>query len=378
VRHVLRSVAEGRLSIAQAAAELGISRSRLHALRADYRDTCKQGRARHWRPRCSGGNRRKDWPPEFCDTLRRLLRATPPASYSFAASEVLRRHAIKLHRATVRRFALDQHLAPDSGWKNKPAAIRRWQRQQIGSLWQLDATPHRWFPGQAKPTPLLNMLDDCSRLTVGVILYPAETLLAYLDFLPRAFLLHGLPLQIYVDYHSIFFTAVPEALTQLGAALRFYEMSFRYAPTPQAKGKIERAHQVWQQRLPSVLSAEDITDLTRANALLDQLRIHRNTREQHRELLMTPRAAWKLALKESRSLLRPAPNCPWWPYVWSVRTPARVGDDGRVSLGGQSLSLQKPRGTRLTRCQHPDGTWTLLEKPPAKNTRPNVLLHYQP
>jgi hypothetical protein len=375
---VLRSVTEGRLSIAQAAAELAISRSRLHALQADYQAACKQGRARHWRPRCSGGDHRKDWPAEVCDTLRRLLKATPPASYSFAASEVLRRHGIKLHRASVRRFALEQSLAPDCGWKNKPAAIRRWQRQQIGSLWQLDATPHRWFPGQAKPTPLLNMLDDCSRLTVGVTLYPAETLLAYLEFLPRAFLLHGLPLQIYVDYHSFFFTAVPEALTQLGWALRFYDMSFRYAPTPQAKGKIERAHQVWQQRLPALMSADGITELGEANAALEQLCIHRNNHEPHRELQMTARAAWKLALKEGRSVLRPAPNCPWWPYVWSVRTAARAGDDGRVSVGGQSLRIAKPRGTRVTRCHHPDGSWTILEKPPLKNTRPKVLLRYQP
>lgn len=44
----------------------------------------------------------------------------------------------------------------------------------------------------------------------------------------------GLPLALCVDYHSFCFSSVPEALTQLGTALR-------YAPTPQAKGKIERA-----------------------------------------------------------------------------------------------------------------------------------------
>ena len=53
----------------------------------------------------------------------------------------------------------------------------------------------------------------------------------------------GLPLCLYVDYHSFFFTHTPEAHTQLATALRFYGVSLRFAPTPQAKGKIERWHQ---------------------------------------------------------------------------------------------------------------------------------------
>jgi hypothetical protein len=130
---------------------------------------------------------------------------------------------------------------------HKPhAPVRRWQRSQIGELWQLDASPHQWFPTCALAFPMLNMLDDCSRVFVGSKIYDRELLLSYLDFLPAAFLAYGRPLQIYVDYHAIFFVKNPDALTQLGAALKFYDISFLYAPTPQAKGKIEREHQFWQ------------------------------------------------------------------------------------------------------------------------------------
>jgi hypothetical protein len=378
VRHVLRAVEQGGLSIAQAMEQLGLSRSRFYELRADYALAGKQGRSKRWSARPSGGNHHSAWSKDVCQTLCRLLGSTPPSSYGFAASEVHRRHGLKLHRASVRRFAMSQDLAPDTAWKHKPASVRRWQRAQIGSLWQLDASPHRWFPGQQKPSPLLHMLDDCSRLTVGTTLYEAETLLAYLDFLPSAFLAHGLPLQLYVDHHSLFFSALPEALTQLGQALRFYEVSFRYAPTPQAKGKIERAHQVWQQRLPAIFAAENIHDLGAANALLDQLRRHRNTHEKHRELQMSATAAWKTALKQNRSVLRPVPNCPWWPYVWSIRSGARVDARGFVSVAGASLRVQQPPGSRLTRCQHPDGSWSLLKAPPDKHQKPIELLRYQP
>jgi hypothetical protein len=99
------------------------------------------------------------------------------------------------------------------------------------------------------------MLDDCSRVFTGSRLYERELLLSYLDFLPPAFLAYGRRLQLHVDYHSLFFTSTPDALTQLGAALHFYGISLRYAPTPQAKGKVEREHQFWQKRLPAYIAS---------------------------------------------------------------------------------------------------------------------------
>ena len=129
--------------------------------------------------------------------------------------------------------------------------MRHWQRERIGELWQLDASPHRWCPHSKLSCPMLNLLDDCRRRFTGSKLYERELLLAYFDFLPTAFLAHGCPLQLYVDDHSIFFTHDPDALTQLGWALKFYDISLRYAPTPQVKGKVEPEHQCWQGRLPA-------------------------------------------------------------------------------------------------------------------------------
>jgi hypothetical protein len=84
------------------------------------------------------------------------------------------------------------------------------------------------------------------------------------------------------------------------------------------------------------LHANGIADLSAANALLDQLRRHRNDLEKHRELGSTPKAAWNLAKKEKRWALRPAPPCPWWPYVFSQQTRLTVGDDGKVASDSPS------------------------------------------
>ena len=148
---------------------------------------------------------------------------------------------------------------------------------------------------------MLNMLDDCSRLFTGSKLYERELLLSYFDFLPAAFLAHGCPLQLYVDYHSLFFTHDPDALTQLGAALKFYDIS-----------------------------------------------------------------------------LRPAPRCPWWPYVWSVRTPIRVGSDGRVPIGTQRLRLEKSPGDKVILCLHPTGHHSVLAHVPDPTEKPVLLFTNRP
>lgn len=378
VRHVLEQFRTHQLTGVQAASALGVSCRRLYQLHHDYLKAFGDGQHATWSPGVSGGDHAPAWPDAVPALLRKRLGSTPPCSYSFAASEARRLCDFALDRAQVRRWALAQGLAPTRPVVRVKAPVRRWQRSRLGELWQLDATPHRWFAGVPRLFPLLNLLDDCSRYHVGTTLYEHERLLAYLDFLPTAFLAHGLPLELYVDYHSLFFSSVPDALTQLGAALHFYGVSFRYAPTPQAKGKIERDHQYWQNRLPAYFASEQITTLAVANEQLTALRHHRNRHEVHRELGMTTQAAWDAARQEKRTVLRRVPRCPWWPYVWSQRTVVRVGEDGRVPVGAQRVRLEVAPGTRVVLCQHPSSHYSVLAAPPQAEAKPVVLFTNRP
>ena len=378
MRHVLEQFRTQRLSVTQAAAALDLSRRRLYQLHHDYLKAYAHRQHATWRPGVSGGNHAAAWPVEVTALLRQRLGSTPPSSYSFAASESLRRCGFTVNRAQVRRWALANRLAHASAPARVKAAVRRWQRTQIGELWQMDATPHRWFVGVPRLFPLLNLLDDCSRYHLGTTIYERELLLSYLDFLPTAFRAYGLPLELYVDDHSIFFSSVPDALTQLGTALHFYGVSFRYAPTPQAKGKIERDHQVWQSRLPAYFASETITEFGVANEHIAALRAHRNRHETHRELAMTAQAAWDLARQEKRTVLRSAPRCPWWPYVWSQRTSVRVGEDGRVAVGAQRVRVEVAPGTRVVLCQHPSSHHSVLAAPPCADAKPKVLFTNRP
>lgn len=378
IRHVLAAFRAEQLKAKPAARRLGLSRSRFYKLYADYLRACVRHQESTWVPGVSGGDHAVDWPSEVHALLTKRLSSKPPASYSFAASEVLRLCDYKLTRAQVRRWAMENKLAHPKPNHGPTAPIRRWQRSQIGELWQLDASPHRWFPDCDVLFPLLNMLDDCSRVFTGSKIYERETLLAYLDFLPGAFLEFGFPLEIYVDYHTLFFSNVPDALTQLGWALRFYGVSFRYAPTPRAKGKIERGHQFWQERLPAYFASEQISDFEPANLHLQNLRQHRNQHEVHRELQMKPLQAWNLARKEKRSVVRTVTPCPWWPFVWSIRTTVKVGSDGRVPIGSQRLRVNATPGSKVILCQHTTGHHSVLKTQPDQKTKPIILLSTLP
>jgi len=146
----------------------------------------------------------------------------------------------------------------------------------------------------------------------------------------------------------------------------------------QAKGKIEREHQFWQGRLPPYFASEQITEIETANPHIDALRLHRNAHETHRELRMTPLRAWNQARKENRSVVRPVPRCPWWDYVWSVRTPIRIGTDGRVPIGTQRLHLEKPPGSKVVLCLHPSGHYSVLAAPPSAAEKPLLLFTNRP
>lgn len=353
--------------------ELG--KSRFYELYSAFLKAQAQAPSQPWQPGLSGGDHQPSWPPGVAELLRKRLSAKPPCSYAFAAHEAHRLFDFGLDRATVRRFALANGLAVPPAPKIK-APIRRWQRSRIGELWQMDATPHAWFPHTPLKFPFLNLLDDCSRLNLNARIYEAENLLAYLDLLPAAFLSSGLPLEIYVDYHSLFFSNTQA--TQLGQALGFYGVSFRYAPTPQAKGKVERDHHTWQNRLPALYASENVTVLEEANTLLAELRAHRNRHEIHRELKMTPQVAWDKALAENRSALRPVPACPWWPFVWSQRTGIQVGSDKRIQVGSISVRVEAKPGTWLILCTHPSGHHSVLKAHPKPKEKPVILFSNRP
>jgi hypothetical protein len=377
VRDALSLFRSRSLTAEQTAERLGLSRSGMYKLYARYLRAAAEGRASSFSPGASGGDHAPDWPPGVADALRRRLTASPSYSYASAASEALRLHGFRLGRAQVRHWAIREGIAQRP--RDAPLSYtRRWQRDRVGELSQMDATPYRWFGPDGAMMPMINMLDDCSRFQTGGRIYARECHAAYLHFLESAFRTHGLPLQIYVDHATAFFSGTPGAVTRLQGDLLFYGVTFLYAPTPQAKGKIERVHQVWLDRLPALFALNGVRSLELAAEHTGALVYQRNHHEAHREIGSTPADAWRLAEREGRVCLRPVPKCPWWDFVWSERTRVRVGPDRRVDAGRVRVRVSARPGAWVVRCEHTDGHLSVIARPPEKGALPQILFTNRP
>ena len=69
------------------------------------------------------------------------------------------------------------------------------------------------------------------------------------------------------------------------------------------------------------------------------------------------------------------PAGPWWPYVWSQQTRARVGDVAKSPAGLQRLAIAAAPRATVIRCLRPDGDLYCLRHPPDPKTKPVILLH---
>jgi len=375
IHDVLERFCNNTIVRQQALESLGVSKSQLYRMRAEYLRAKAEENLKDWMPGHSGGTRATELPPPAQDFLRRAL----PEGYNhaFAASELMRLHHIACSRWAVRRFALANGLAQPECPVRLPAHTRRWQRQCVGELWQLDATPHRWFGPDEPAQPLLDMIDDASRLQVGIRLCRSECVAEYVFFFEKTFKTFGLPLAVYVDYASFFYSPKDGRLTALGWRLAFYDVSLRYAGTPQSKGKIERVHQVWQDRLPPFLRLHGFTAESAPrdiNPHLEALASHRNRHEKHREIGMTPQAAWDAALARGDSKLRPVPRDAWWPYVWSVWWMKVVGKQGRVFHLDMFFPTQLREGEKVVLCEHGDGHFSVIKELPKTHAILPVVL----
>ena len=383
IRDTVQQFVAGEIDRHQAMESLQIGKSQLYELRTSYLAAKAAGKGDEWVPGSSGGNHMPQWSEESQKFLRKVLSPGGDAkrySYAFAASEVGRLHDLFVDRSQVRHWAIEHGIQAPVRMPRPPAHVRRWQRKSIGELWQLDATPD-YFLGRQNPSySLIDMIDDCSRMQVGGRLYAHETVRSYLDLFYRSFNRFGMPLEIYVDKAS-FFRKDDGTLTQLGKRLKFLDISFIFANSPEAKGKVERVHQVWQDRLPAYAASEGFTGETPLEDVNDHLAClidYRNGFEKHRDLGDTPLNAWNAAVEQGRCKIRQPPADGWWELIWSEWKGMVIGPRGRLVVGDTLCTTECANGTRVWCCQHLDGTISLVMNKPEKGVGPKIVFTNNP
>ena len=122
------------------------------------------------------------------------------------------------------------------------------------------------------------LIDDATNWTHAKF-FESETTAAAMTVFQEYAGHYGLPRALYVDRDSIYETTrdstVDEALrdasplTQFGRAMKELEVDLILAHSPQAKGRVERRHGVFQDRLVKALRLKKIQTLDVANRYLE-------------------------------------------------------------------------------------------------------------
>jgi hypothetical protein len=295
----------GDLDADTAAQLLSVSRAHLFRLRAAW---LQQPTA--FTLDLSGGNHRAAWPAEVQQFLQTFLPLQRPPNYQLVADELASRFAFLRDRKSVAAYARRHFPLLVSAPAPTPKPRRRWERARLGELWQHDSSIHQWWPAADKQTLLLTM-DDHSRKLVAAIFVPTDTTWHHFQHFRRAFTLHGLPVALYTDGLSLFghesTSDRRDPRSEFQRALTALGVSHLVAPSPQAKGKIERRFGTFQKRIVALLAYEKITAYAPAQELLARELIRQN-RTACRTTGLSPDDACAKAQDEQRTVMRPCPD----------------------------------------------------------------------
>ena len=348
-----------KISQIEAAQRMGISVRQTYRLEKRYRAFGLAGLISKKRGRAS--NRRIE-PGILAQAMALIGAHYADFGPTLAAEKLDEQHAIRLSVETVR-----QRMIAAGYWKPKKGSQisvhpMRCRRACFGEMIQIDGSPHDWFEGRGAPCTLLVFIDDATSQLTQLRFVPSETTLGYMRALYDHILLHGLPVALYSDKHSIFRInakgADPAAETQFSRAARQLGIESIHAHSPQAKGRVERANQTLQDRLVKELRLAGIDNMDSANIWLAQGHYISDHNRRFAVLPNDPRDA-HLTYRGKRDELN---------RILSVQTPKTLSKNLSCQHENQLLQVKTSgtglgmRGAKVVIHEHFDGNQEVLWK----------------
>ena len=310
---VMQKLAEKQTSQKKAALELGITTRQVKRLWKAYRKKGAAGLISQQRGKASHNRLSEATEQAAVDLLHSRYADFGP---TLAQEKLVEKDGLKISVSSVRKLMIEEELWKAKKARKVEAYQMRERRSCFGELVQIDGSPYDWFEGRAPKCSLLVFIDDATGKLVQLLFVESESFFSYCRAAEGYFTRCGKPSAFYSDKHGIFRVNQPatgstDALTQFGRAMQELNVQIICANTPQAKGRVERANQTLQDRLPKELRLRGISDWEAGNAFLPEFIDDFNTRfavqpksshDAHRPLSKSENLAQIFTWQESRIL----------------------------------------------------------------------------
>ena len=187
---------------------------------------------------------------------------------TFACEKLRDEHKLILSKETLRQLMIGAGLWTPKGVQRAALHQPRERRPCRGELVQIDGSRHDWFEGRSAACTLLVYIDDATGELLQLYFADTESTTGYFEATRRYIGQHGKPQAFYSDRAAVFRAplAKSDTCTQFERALGQLGIELICAKTPQAKGRVERANRVLQDRLVKELRLDGIDGIEAANA----------------------------------------------------------------------------------------------------------------
>lgn len=244
---------------------------------------------------------------------------------------------IKVSRESTRQILLEAGLY--AKWKKHPKH-RSWRepRAREGQMLQFDTSDHQWLEARGPKLYLIGGIDDATSNCPGARFAFSDSCIENMRVLKRIVETKGIPLSFYCDKDANFKTTRSQGvhyqlkgqnynLTQIARALEELGVEIIYANSCQAKGRVERAWETFQDRLCSELRLHNISTLQAANHYLLEEYIPKHNRK------------FSHPAKEPGSAYRPVPKGLNLNNVFCIKEERTVACDNTISYNSKFYQI---------------------------------------
>ena len=268
---ILNSLLAEHMTLDQAATLMGVSPRHTRRILAAYQEKGAATVAHGLR-----GRKPANATPEPVATAGVHLARTRYAGTNHThLSELLSdRDGIDIGRTTLRRILGNAGLSSPRRRRQPKHRVRRQRMPRLGMLIQMDGSHHPWLGDRIPPFTLLIAVDDATGTVVDALFCEKEDAHSYFLLIQRLLQRRGIPLALYTDRHGVIQAHArlrpPRNANPVQPGHGRTGIQMLFALSPQAKGRVERMAETFQDRLVPELRLAGASSIGEANSVLEQ------------------------------------------------------------------------------------------------------------